>query len=115
VKEKITEAGVLYNLDIQGKKYYLFSSKKGSYRGGKCRNVSKTWTVLEGNVTSITHEDGKDKEEICTEGSVQTVKENIPHLLYFNEDSVVIEWWSGEYAEEKFEPFYNRKDTKKHA
>ena len=111
MKEKVTESGVLYDLNIGEHKYYLLSSKKGSYRGGKSRNVPKTWTVLSGEVTSITHKEGKDKEEVMQPGSLHIVQANIPHLLYFNEDSVVIEWWNSEYTEEKFEPFYSRKQS----
>jgi len=109
MKEKVTEAGVLYDLNIGDDKYYFLSSKKDSYRGGKVRNVSKTLAVLSGKVTSITQEEESDKEETFYPGSIYSIPANIPHLLHFIEDSVVVEWWDKDYTEEKFEPFYKRK------
>ncbi len=107
--KKVSDAGTLYSFSLFGRMVYMFSSNKGSYRGGKRRNQNKKMIMLFGRARSITHVDDLTVEEKIVGPALLTIEKQIPHLIEFYSYSWVIEWWKEPYTEEKFKPFYEMK------
>lgn len=109
MKEKINDAGALYDVDLLKHKSYLLTSLQGTYRGGKARSVQKQFIMLSGKAESITIAEDQEQAEMVTPGQIYIVPAHVPHLLYFLEDSEFFEWWDKDYSERKYQPFYDRK------
>ena len=108
--KKQTSAGVLYSFEIFGYQVYLMHTKRGYFRGGKKRSVTKRCFLFNGQVNSAICTDGTEEDKAWKGPCARTIEPKIAHLLYFKKPGWLLEWWKLPCEEEKYEPFYLRKN-----
>ena len=85
-----------------GVRYNTLTSKAGTYRSGDIHHNVQYDVVLQGSVTVTTRHGGEDWKQTAVAGDRIMIPANVPHLFYFEEDTVMVEWWDGPFAAEYF-------------
>jgi len=98
---KPDDRGFIQKFEIGGAKFNVLFTKAGSLRAGDKHPVWQNDMVLSGSVVVETPE---YKVEINSGGKI-SIRPDLPHLFRFLEDTVLIEWWEGEFEMEYYEPY----------
>ncbi|MFB6088401.1 MAG: hypothetical protein ABEK36_01330, partial [Candidatus Aenigmatarchaeota archaeon] len=74
-------------------------------RSGDYHPVTQYDLILKGKVKITMKQD--DREKIVHKGPNEliSIPENIPHLFEFLKDTVMIEWWDGEFEAKYYKPY----------
>jgi len=109
ILEKNNSAWDMYSIDLEKNTIYNIFTKAWNYRWWKSYLNDKKLIILSGKIKLISNIWWEDKEEIFYAWNVIDIKYWIPHILYFLEDSEIIEYFPKDTKTEKYERFYNLK------
>jgi len=94
-KEHKDKRGIISRVDCDSIKFNVMTTKSGYYRGGEIHPNSQFNMVLSGRIDIFYLVDGKNIWQQVMPNTLVIIEPYIPHLFYFVEDSVMLEWWDG--------------------
>ena len=97
--------GVIEHHALAGTKYNVLHSKAGTYRSGDVHPAEQYDSVLSGMVVVTTRHGGGDWKQTALAGDRVMIPSGVPHLFYFEEDTVMVEWWSGPFKAKYYKPY----------
>jgi len=90
-------------------------TKKGVYRSGDIHPNVQYDCIVKGSITVKFRQCDKDIEETYCAPIVITIPKNTPHLFYFRENTIMIEWWSGKFKAKYYKPYRDIVEANKSA
>ena len=97
--------GSIHRMEIGGQKFNVLYTKAGSYRSGDWHPHRQFDVVISGRAdVQLRHVVGDGSRLLCPGGQL-VIRPNTPHLFYFPEDTVMIEWWDGPLVVNYYEPW----------
>ncbi|MDD5254414.1 MAG: hypothetical protein PHG05_04965 [Candidatus Nanoarchaeia archaeon] len=105
--------GEIRRYEINGFKFNVLYSKKGILRSGDYHPNTQYDFILKGKLEITYRINGKDVKKVYEKNDFIEIKPGIPHLFNFIEDTVMIEWWDGEFKADYFESY--RKFIREHS
>ncbi len=106
---KLTDAWMLYNIDLKKHKIYNIFTKAGKYRGWKIYDVDKHFLIMSWTAEVTTHDWDDDIKTMVVPGQIVRIWAGVPNIFYFPEDTEMIEWFDKHAKSEKYERFYKLK------
>ncbi len=100
--------GEIRRLELEGVKFNTLFTKKGVYRSGDYHSATQFDLVLKGIVEITMFKDGKDVTITKRDNESIVIPPNVPHLFYFPEDTVMLEWWDKPFEAQFYEPYRKR-------
>lgn len=97
--------GEIHRHDLQDVKFNSLFTKKGAYRSGDVHPVKQFDLLLSGKVSITFRENEQDVVRTFGPNELIVIPPNIPHLFYFEEDTVMLEWWDGVFEVSYYEPY----------
>jgi len=88
-----------------GKDVNLIFTKKGAMRSGDVHPNIQYDYIISGEVTVKRLENKYEMTETFLAGDTIVIKPNIPHLFIFNEETEMLEWWSGKFECKYYKPY----------
>ena len=92
---------------LAGQEYFSVFTESGKYRAGEVHPHKKYLVVLYGEIQMKLKDEGKDVDSTIKPNKIVTINENTPHMFYFPVDTVLLEWWDGEFVYEHY-PEYRK-------
>lgn len=89
----VDERGDIHRLRVGGQRLNILSTKQESMRSGYLHPHALYSVVLSGAVQVWTLTDGGTVKRTYKQYEHYTVPAYVPHVLYFQEDSIIAEWW----------------------
>jgi len=109
IQSKNNEVWDMYIVDLEQTTIYNIFTKSWNYRWWKSYSNDKKLIVLSWKIRLISNIWWADIEEEYLAWNTIDIKSKIPHILYFIEDSEIIEYFPKNTSSEKYDRFYNLK------
>jgi hypothetical protein len=103
----IDKRGEIHRLEIGGSKLNILFSRKGVKRSGDLHSTAQYDFIFSGKVQIWYHKEGKDLKKIFGPNSFIEIPPYIPHLFVFLQNTLMAEWWDGEFKAWYFKPYRN--------
>lgn len=98
--------------EAEGQKFNILFSKAGSYRSGDYHKTSQHDVIMFGavevrerNVGFLRMTDGPERFQLYNPGEHFWVYAGCAHLFHFKTDTLMIEWWDGEFEAKYYKPY----------
>lgn len=99
--------GEIVKLRFHDVKFNLVFSKAGSYRSGDVHQNVQHDLVMRGCARVKTRKTKLVSATDLVAGAHFEIAANVPHLFYFPEDTVMLEWWDGPFSAE-YDPEFRK-------
>ena len=106
--------GLIQKTTLGGLDVNMVHTKAGFMRSGDLHNCTQINFILKGSVTIVMPDKvspGEDREYTHGLFAVIRVPKYTPHILRFDEDTVMAEWWECPFHAYYFAPYRNRVET----
>ncbi len=97
--------GEIHRHEIQGVKHNTWYTKAGVMRSGDYHPNIQYDIILSGRVRLTLRKGEEDVSSEIGPGELIEIPPNTPHLFEFLEDTVMLEWWDGEFSAEYYGPY----------
>ncbi|HSX41738.1 MAG TPA: hypothetical protein VLE93_00110 [Candidatus Saccharimonadales bacterium] len=97
--------GSIQRIDRVGGKVNILATKKSFARAGDLHKNTQFGYVFHGRVEVWTWENGKTIKRTYSARDSMEFAPGIPHLFIFREDSLIAEWWDGDFDCWYFKPY----------
>ncbi len=97
--------GSIHNLRIGGFRFNVLVSKAGALRSGDVHTTRQHDFIFSGEAQLTTLEYGADVNRRYGAGDHIVIPENTPHLFAFMNDTVMAEWWEGDFDCKYYTPY----------
>jgi len=112
LKRQEDSRGWIEFCEAEGQKFNVLFSKAGSYRSGDYHKTSQhdiivfgTVEVRERSIGFIKMTDGPEAFRLENAGHSFCVYAGYAHLFHFRADTLMIEWWDGEFEAKYYKPY----------
>lgn len=104
--EKLTDArGEIHRLKLNGTKFNVLFTKKGAYRSGDVHPHNQYNLILSGEIEITSRVKDKDVKVIRKPNELIITPKGVAHLFKFTKDTVLLEWWDGDFKAEYYQPY----------
>lgn len=97
--------GEIKRYEVHGVKFNVIYTKKSGLRSGDFHPVKQYDLILEGEFEITLR---KENEDVVLKKGVNdlvVIPPNVPHLFKSLTDTVMIEWWDGEFEAQYYKPY----------
>ena len=102
--------GEIRQADIHGTKFNVIYTRAGYARSGDVHPTPQHDMIISGKWEITYRENGKDLKMITGAGEHVVIPPQVAHIFLCLEDSVMIEWWEGEFTYEYDKEYRTRVD-----
>ncbi len=99
------DRGEIRRYEIEGVKFNVIYTKKGTFRSGDYHPVTQYDLILKGEFEITLRKDDKDVAVRKGPNELIVIPPDTPHLFNSLTDTVLIEWWDGPFQAEYYEPY----------
>lgn len=99
------DRGIIQRLEMWGTKINLLSTKKGFMRSGDLHKNRQLDVILSGKVRLWTYQNGKTVKQDIGPHTYIVLNPHTPHLFEYLEDTVMMEWWDGQFEAWYYKPY----------
>ena len=103
--ELARKVGKAYGGSFGGKFYSLLLTYEGCYRGNHIHPNNQSTVLLSGKATYVIKRGDEIVKVPLEVGRQFDVEAGVPHILLADEETLTVEWWDGEFREEKYKVF----------
>lgn len=97
--------GEIRRYNIDGTKFNILTTKAGALRSGDYHPNTQYNIILKGRLEITLRQDGRDVVMEKDPNELIEIPPNTPHLFKSLTESVIIEWWSGPFEVQYYEPY----------
>lgn len=97
--------GEIRRYETFGVKFNVLFTKKEALRSGDYHPVTQYDLILKGKFEITLRQDDKDVMVRKGANELIVIPANVPHLFKSLTDTVMIEWWSGPFEVQYYEPY----------
>ena len=99
------ERGEIRRFNLFGVKYNLLFTKAGIFRSGDYHSVKQYDIILKGTFEITLRKNNKDETLIKKANEFVVIPANTPHLFKSVTDTVMLEWWDGDFNVKYYKPY----------
>ena len=100
--------GSIERKNYEGTKFNIITTKSGHMRSGDLHKNTQFDIIFSGKIELWTLQNGTTEKRICGPNELIVIGANTPHLFYFLEDTVMAEWWNGEFEAWFYRPYRDK-------
>ena len=97
--------GTIRRMEVDGIKFNVLTTKKGALRSGDLHPNTQFNIILAGAFELTLRQNDKDVVVRKEPGELIIIPPKTPHLYRCLEDSVMLEWWDGQFSMEYYPPY----------
>jgi hypothetical protein len=98
--------GIIWRCKVEGRKFNIIFTEAGVYRSGDFHPNAQHDVLISGKVKVKLMVGERELLRILDiPGQHLRIPHDTPHLFYFDEDTVLCEWWEGEFSAEYYRPY----------
>jgi len=96
--------GWIRKIESEGLKFNLLYSVAGSCRSGDFHPCTQCDAVISGKAEVVIRGDDESRVILAASDSI-SIPAGQPHIFHFLRDTLMIEWWDGEFSAEYYKPY----------
>lgn len=97
--------GEIRRHNVQGAKFNVLISKKGTLRSGDFHPNTQYDLILKGTMKITLRKNNQDVVIIKRKNELIVIPPNIPHLFESLTKTIMIEWWDGPFQAKYYQPY----------
>jgi hypothetical protein len=110
IQSKNNEVWDMYIVDLEKTTIYNIFTKAWNYRWWKSYSSDKKLIIVSWKIKLISNNWWRDIEEVYSTWDIVNIKWWLAHILYFIEDSEIIEYFPKNTSTKKYNKYYDLKN-----